>query len=76
MLYEVITINRQNLILDHLLKAEKAEMERELDDTRESTTAEQKFYSNPESVFEYKEEEKNKVEDLRFNSVRMRKFYA
>lgn len=68
-------INRQNLILDHLLKAEKAEMERDVDENRESTTAEQKFYSNPDLLFEYKEREKNKTEDLRFNSVRMRKFY-
>ncbi|PTN08921.1 DUF4175 family protein [Mangrovibacterium marinum] len=68
-------IRRQNLILDHLLKAEKAEQERDLDEQRESKTADQIFYSNPDSVFEYKGKENNREEDLRYNTIRMRKFY-
>jgi hypothetical protein len=70
-------INRQNLILDRLLKAEKAEIERDLDQDRESKTAAQKFYTNPnpDLLFEYKEKEKNKTEEIRYNSIRMRKFY-
>ena len=66
---------RQNLILDRLLKAEKAELERDIDDKRESKTAAQLFYSNPNVFFEYNKTEKNREEDIRFDNLRLRSFY-
>ncbi|WP_372774535.1 DUF4175 family protein [Mangrovibacterium sp.] len=68
-------ISRQNLILERLLKAEKSEMERDVDDKRESKTAEQVFYSNPELFFQYKDVEKNKEEEIRYNNYRLHNFY-
>ena len=68
-------INRQNLILDRLLKAEKAEMERELDDERESKTADDLFYSNPLEFFEYKQKDDNRMEEIRYDNYRLRYYY-
>ncbi|WP_147377222.1 DUF4175 family protein [Mangrovibacterium diazotrophicum] len=68
-------IARQNLILDRLLKAEKSERERDLDDQRESKTADQIFYSNPELIFEYNPKEKNNLDGIMYNDFRLRKFY-
>ncbi|WP_423129843.1 coiled-coil domain-containing protein [Gaoshiqia sp. Z1-71] len=68
-------INRQNLILDRLLKAEKAEMEREMDDERESKTADDLFYSNPLEFFEYKQKDDNRMEEIRYDNYRLRYYY-
>ena len=68
-------IARQNLILDRLLKAEKSERERDLDEQRESKTADQIFYSNPELIFEYNRKEKNNLDGIMYNDFRLRKFY-
>lgn len=68
-------VTRQNLILDRLLKAEKSEMERDVDQERESQTAEEIFYRNKEMYLEYKQEEKNSKEELLFNNLKMRYFY-
>ena len=69
------TINRQNLILDRLLKAEKAEIEREIDDERDSKTAEEKFYSNPAAFFEYKRKETKFDDQIYRKKYQLRKFY-
>ena len=62
------TINRQNLILNKLLDAEKAEMERDVDNERESKTAIEKFYSNPDLFFQYKKDvQKGDEQILRYN---------
>ncbi len=68
-------ISRQQLILNKLLKAEKAEMERDVDDQRDSKTAEDKFYSNPIEFFEYKKHEKQLEEVIERNNYQLRKFY-
>ncbi len=68
------TIKRQNLITTRLLEAEKAEMEREFDDKRESESAEE-FYSNPIKFFEYKQKENYSIEYLNKNSHKLNNFY-
>jgi len=68
------TIARQNQITTRLLEAEKAEMERDFDDKRESETADE-FYSNPIKFFEYKEKENFSIEYLNKNSHKLHNFY-
>jgi len=68
------TIARQHLITTRLLEAEKAELEREYEDKRESESAED-FYSNPVLFFEYKEKENFSIEYLNKNSHRLNNFY-
>lgn len=68
------TIARQNLITTRLLEAEKAEMEREFENKRESESAEE-FYSNPIKFFEYKEKDNFTIEYLNKNSHKLNNFY-
>jgi len=68
------TIARQNQITTRLLEAEKAEMERDFENKRESETAEE-FYSNPVKFFEYKEKENFSIEYLNKNSHKLHNFY-
>ncbi|MCW0481462.1 DUF4175 family protein [Gaoshiqia sediminis] len=68
-------VSRQNLILDKLLQAEKAEMERDIDDERESKSADEKFFSNPVKYFEYKQTEKINQQYIQYNSYKLRQFY-
>ncbi len=68
------TIVRQNQITTRLLEAEKAEMEREFEDKRESQTADE-FYSNPGKFFEYKDKENISIEYLNKNSHKLHNFY-
>ena len=68
------TLARQNLIKTRLLDAENAEMERDLDEKRESKTAEE-FYSNPLKFFEYKENDNFTIEYLNRNSHKLNNFY-
>ncbi len=67
-------LNRQNLISTRLLEAEKAEIERDFEDKRESESA-QDFYSNPVQFFEYKEIENYSIEYLNKNSHKLNNFY-
>lgn len=68
------TITRQNLITTRLLEAEKAEMEREFENKRESESATD-FYSNPVNFFEYKEKDNFSIEYLNKNSHQLNNFY-
>lgn len=68
-------INRQNSILNKLLKAEKAEMERDMDNERESKTALDKFYSNPIQYFEYKSVKKDYIDLIQRNNYQLKNFY-
>ncbi|NOR75397.1 MAG: hypothetical protein GQ525_09575 [Draconibacterium sp.] len=68
------TIARQNLITTRLLEAEKAEIEREFENKRESESADE-FYSNPIKFFEYKEKENFTIEYLNKNSHKLNNFY-
>ncbi len=68
------TIARQNQITTRLLEAEKAELERDFEDKRESETADE-FYSNPIKFFEYKEKDNFSIEYLNRNSHKLHNFY-
>ena len=68
------TIARQNQITTRLLQAEKAEMERDFEDKRESQTANE-FYSNPVKFFEYKQKDNYSIEYLNKNSHKLHNFY-
>ncbi|MFV0378671.1 MAG: hypothetical protein ACK5JD_15370 [Mangrovibacterium sp.] len=68
-------IVRQNQILDRLLKAEKSEFERELDDKRESKSAEQLFYSNPSKFFQHKSKDRTSEESIRYFNIQLRSYY-
>ena len=68
-------ISRQNLILSRLLDAEKAEIERDIDDKRESKTAIDIKKENPENYFEYKNKLKNENEMIKRNNFKLRSFY-
>ncbi len=68
------TLARQNQITTRLLEAEKAELERDFEDKRESQTADE-FYSNPVKFFEYKEKENYSIEYLNRNSHKLHNFY-
>ena len=70
-----ISMQRQNLIQTRLLEAEKAELEREFEDKRESQTADD-FYSNPVKYFEYINMEKNTIEYMNKNSHKLNNFYT
>ena len=68
------TIVRQNQITTRLLEAEKAELERDFEEKRESETADE-YYSNPIKFFEYKEKDNFSIEYLNRNSHKLQNFY-
>jgi hypothetical protein len=68
-------ISRHNLILNKLLQAEMAEMERDVEDERESRTVDETFYSNPIEFFEYKQQEKEFMDVIERNNYQLRIFY-
>ncbi len=59
------TIKRQKDIMTRLLKSEKALMERELDDKRESQGVKDPLISNPEEFFEYQQQKEKETELLK-----------
>jgi hypothetical protein len=67
-------ISRQNQIATRLLEAEKAEMEREFEDERQSRSAED-FHSNPAEFFEYQIRDNSTLEYLYRNSHKLSNFY-
>ncbi len=69
------TLNRQSMILNKLLEAEMAEMERDTEDKRESNTATEQFYSNPDLFFEYKREKRKIDEPLPLHKHKLEDFY-
>jgi len=68
------TLKRQHLISSRLLEAEKAELEREFDEKRESESAEE-FYSNPVEFFEYKKKDNFSIEYMNRNAHQLNNFY-
>lgn len=68
-------VNRQNLILSKLLDAEKSEIERDIEDKRESKTAIDIQKGNPEGYFEYNNAQKNENEKIKRNNYKLRSFY-
>ncbi|MCD4737317.1 MAG: hypothetical protein K8R53_14835, partial [Bacteroidales bacterium] len=69
------TLLRQQNILTRLLKSEKAEMEREKEEKRESNEAKNMFRSNPEDFFEYKRLKSNEVELLKTIPPQLKPYY-
>lgn len=59
------TINRQKDILGRLLKSEKALLERELDEKRESNDVKNPKKSNPNEYLEYKQKKEKELELLK-----------
>ncbi len=68
------TLARQNKITTRLLEAEKAKIERDFEDKRESKTADD-FYSNPLKFFDYKKDENLTIEYLNKNAHQLNNFY-
>jgi len=69
------TMHRQERILTRLLEHERAEKQRETEDRREGTTAEDYDISNPEDFFEYNRIREREVEMLRSLPPGLRPFY-
>jgi len=69
------TLIRQKQILTRLLKSEKAEMEREKEEKRESTEAKNQKFRNPDELFKYKKVQFNEVELLETVPPSLKPFY-
>jgi len=69
------TLERQKEILSRLLKHERAELEREKEQKRESTEAKEEIYSNPGEFLEYKRLKSQEVELLRTVPPNLRPYY-
>ncbi len=69
------TINRQQEILTRLLEHEKAEMEREMEERRESNEAKNQKFSNPNPFFKYNNLKSKEEEILKTIPPSFRIFY-
>jgi hypothetical protein len=69
------TVNRQNLIFEHLLDAQNAKMQRNLDDERESQTAKNQLVSHPKEYFEGERKKEDKLDIISRSSWSMNYFY-
>ena len=69
------TLMRQQEILNQLLKSEEAELERDKDEKRESTTVKNQKISNPLEILEYKKQRLNEVELLKTIPPSLNPFY-
>lgn len=69
------TLQRQREILTRLLKSEKAEMEREQEEKRESKEAKVYELSNPNSFLEYKRDKSRELELLKTVPPSLKPFY-
>ena len=66
---------RQRQILTRLLKSEKAELEREKEEKRESAEGKNVFLRNPEELFKYKKVQNSEVELLQPVPASLTPFY-
>ncbi|HIA05960.1 MAG TPA: hypothetical protein EYN71_04505 [Flavobacteriales bacterium] len=69
------TINRQKEIMTRLLKAEKAEREREMDNKRKSSESKNEKFGNPTDFFEYNMLKKRESELLRTVPADLKPYY-
>ncbi|MEZ5198245.1 MAG: hypothetical protein R2764_18205 [Bacteroidales bacterium] len=69
------TLLRQKDILTRLLESEKAELEREKEEKRESKEPNGENYRNPEEVFKYNRQLSNEVELLKTVPPSLKPFY-
>ena len=70
------TVNRHNQILSRLLEAQNAEIERDMDEKRESKTVNEEFFSNPSKYFEYTKSTEESVEQFEYNQPNLNEFYS
>lgn len=68
-------INRQNRIMTRMLEAEKSEDERDKDKERKSEETKQQLYSNPEKLFEYKNEKEKFDDILKYSTIKLNQHY-
>jgi hypothetical protein len=69
------TVNRQNLIFEHLLDAQNAKIQRNSDNERESQVAKRQMVSHPESYFEIEGKSGNEFDIMSGSTWRMSYFY-
>jgi hypothetical protein len=69
------TLMRQRQILTRLLQSEKAELEREKEEKRESAEGKNVFLRNPEELFKYKKVQNSEVELLQPVPASLTPFY-
>jgi hypothetical protein len=69
------TVIRQERILTRLLEHERAQMEREMEERREGTTAENFDLSNPAELFEYNRKRNRELEMLKRLPIGLRPYY-
>ena len=69
------TMRRQQDILTRLLESEKAERERELDEKRESNSADQNLKNNSKSFEEYKRKKEKELELFKTLSPELNNYY-
>ena len=69
------TVNRQNLIFEHLLDARNAKMQRNSDNERESESAINQLVSHPKSYFNNDKTEENEFDIMSGSAWRMNYFY-
>lgn len=69
------TLMRQKDIETRMLRSEKAEMEREKEEKRESIEAKNQNYRNPEEYFKYNRQQINEVELLKTMPPNLKPFY-
>ncbi len=69
------TLMRQKDIITRMLRSEKAEMEREKEEKRESIEAKNQKYRNPEEYFKYNRQQINEVELLKTMPPNLKPFY-
>ena len=70
-----VLLQRHNQIFTRLLEAEKSEVERDLDNKRESNSADEQFYSQPSRIFEKLEPEGITLEYFQRKSLKLNNFY-
>ncbi len=69
------TLLRQKEIITRMLRSEKAEMEREKEEKRESNEAKNEKYRNPADYFKYNRQQINEVELLKTMPPNLKPFY-
>ncbi len=72
----VQTVNRHNQILTRLLEAQNAEIERDMDEKRESQTADEEFFSNPLKYFEYTKNNVGNIEQIDYGNQNIKAYYT
>jgi hypothetical protein len=61
--------------MTRLLEAEKSEIERDIENKRESNTADEKFYSNPSKIFKNENRKNISIENMEKDVLQLNQFY-